>query len=226
MAASDAVTVAWPRERRRSYGLRAPRPLRLRAVRPLMRRAIAALLVTAGVVYLLASFKPHVDALNAGVLPRSTTAPRPAATARATPTPSSMPSRRRHRAATAHAAATGDAVQVQYGILQLTATLTAGRLSDVTAGPAGARAGPLAVDRRPSDPAAPRRGAEGAQRERRCDLRRDVHQRGPRPLAAIGDRPSEAWLSRRRRPRQRESRPGGCGQPPARGSKSRGQHAG
>lgn len=98
-----------------------------------MRRAIAALLVTAGVVYLLASFKPHVDALNAGVLPRSTTAPRPAATARATPTPSSMPSRRRHRAATAHAAATGDAVQDQYGILQLTATLTAGRLSDVTA---------------------------------------------------------------------------------------------
>jgi uncharacterized protein with FMN-binding domain len=93
-----------------------------------MRRAISALLVTAGVVYLLASFKPHVAALNAGVLPRSTSTPH--TTARATP----APAKRRHRtdAARATATATGDAIQFQYGILQLKATLTAGRLSGVT----------------------------------------------------------------------------------------------
>jgi uncharacterized protein with FMN-binding domain len=91
-----------------------------------MRRAIAALLVTAGVVYLLASFKPHLATLNAGVSPRSTTAaPRP------TPTASSTPSKRRHRAAAARAAA-GDAIEYQYGVLQLKATLAAGRLTDVT----------------------------------------------------------------------------------------------
>jgi uncharacterized protein with FMN-binding domain len=93
-----------------------------------MRRAIVALVVTAGVVYLLASFKPHVAALNAGVLPRSTSTPR--ATARTTP----APAKRRHRTATARAkaTATGDAIQFQYGTLQLKATLTAGRLSGVT----------------------------------------------------------------------------------------------
>ena len=98
-----------------------------------MRRAISALLGTAGVVYLLASFKPHVPALNAGVLPRSTTSTQaPPAPARATPSPSSEPARTRHRRATRRTAATGDAIQYQYGILQLTAKLTAGRLSDVT----------------------------------------------------------------------------------------------
>jgi uncharacterized protein with FMN-binding domain len=97
-----------------------------------MRRAIVTLVVTVGVVYLLASFKPHVAALNAGVLPRSTAAAHaPPATARATPTPSSTPAQR-HRTATARATATGDAIQYQYGILQLEATLTAGRLSGVT----------------------------------------------------------------------------------------------
>src|SRR3954471_22109512 len=96
----------------------------LRAVRVLMRRAIVTLLVTAGVVYLLASFKPHVAALNAGVLPRSTTAPQ----ARATRTPA----KRRRRAGPTRATATGDAIQFQYGVLQLKATLTAGRLSGVT----------------------------------------------------------------------------------------------
>jgi uncharacterized protein with FMN-binding domain len=95
-----------------------------------MRRAISALLVTAGVVYLLAAFKPHVAALNAGVLPRSTTTAR--APARATPTPASTPAKPRHRTATPRAAATGDAIQYQYGILQLKATLTAGRLTGVT----------------------------------------------------------------------------------------------
>jgi uncharacterized protein with FMN-binding domain len=98
-----------------------------------MRRAIVALLVTAGMVYLLASFKPHVAALNADVVPRSTTAAHaPPATARATPTPASTPAKRRARTAAARAAATGDAIQYQYGILQLKATLTAGRLSGVT----------------------------------------------------------------------------------------------
>jgi uncharacterized protein with FMN-binding domain len=98
-----------------------------------MRRAIVALLVTAGVVYLLASFKPHVAALNADVVPRSTTAANaPPAPAPATPTPASTPAKRRARTATARAAATGDAIQYRYGILQLNATLTAGRLSGVT----------------------------------------------------------------------------------------------
>jgi uncharacterized protein with FMN-binding domain len=97
-----------------------------------MRRAIAAILVTAGVVYLLASFKPHVAALNAGVLtPTSTPSPRPTATARATPIPSSTASRRRARRAKP-VAATGDAIQYPYGILQVKATLTNGRLSAVT----------------------------------------------------------------------------------------------
>ena len=108
-----------------------------------MRRVIVTLVVTAGVVYLLASFKPHVAALNAGVLPRATTAPQ----ARATATPAK---KRHHRSATARAkatatrtptptptvaaaaTATGDAVEFQYGVLQLKATLTAGRLSGVT----------------------------------------------------------------------------------------------
>ena len=88
-----------------------------------MRRAISALLVTAGVVYLLVSFKPHVAALHANVLPRATASPQ--ATARATPTPA----KRRRRTT---AAAMGDAIQYQYGTLQLKATLTAGRLSAVT----------------------------------------------------------------------------------------------
>jgi uncharacterized protein with FMN-binding domain len=86
-----------------------------------MRRALFALVVTGVVVYLLASFKPHVAALNAGVLPRSTPS--------TTPTPASTPGKRH---GTARAAATGDAIAYQYGTLQLKATLTGGRLTGVT----------------------------------------------------------------------------------------------
>ena len=92
-----------------------------------MRRAITALVITAVVVFLLASFKPRVSALNAGVLPRSTTVAT-GPPARTTPTPTSAPARhRRHRTS-----ATGDAIQYQYGILQVKATLTNGRLTAVS----------------------------------------------------------------------------------------------
>jgi uncharacterized protein with FMN-binding domain len=93
-----------------------------------MRRAITALVVTTIVVVLLASFKPRVPALSAGVLPRSTSTAQPAATPAATS--STAPVRRRR--ASARASATGDAIQYQYGVLQLKATLTSGRLTSVS----------------------------------------------------------------------------------------------
>jgi uncharacterized protein with FMN-binding domain len=91
-----------------------------------MRRAITALVVTAVVVFLLASFKPRVNASNGGVLPRSTTAATDPP-ARTTPTPTTTPARHRRRTSSA----TGDAIQYEYGVLQVKATLTNGRLTAV-----------------------------------------------------------------------------------------------
>jgi uncharacterized protein with FMN-binding domain len=91
-----------------------------------MRRALTALVVTAAVVFLLASFKPRGHALNAGVLPRSTpAAPGP------TPTAAATQATTRHRSSS-RTSAVGDAIEYPYGILQVKATLTNGRLSAVT----------------------------------------------------------------------------------------------
>jgi uncharacterized protein with FMN-binding domain len=91
-----------------------------------MRRAITALVVTTIVVVLLASFKPRVPALSAGVLPRATI------TAQATATPTSSVTSTRRRATPSRISATGKVIQYQYGVLQLRATLTRGRLTGVS----------------------------------------------------------------------------------------------
>jgi uncharacterized protein with FMN-binding domain len=94
-----------------------------------MRRAVTALIVTAVVVVLLASFKARTPALSAGVLPRATPAhPAPAATATPTATATATPT----ATAATRATGLGDAIQYPYGVLQVKATVSRGRLASVT----------------------------------------------------------------------------------------------
>jgi uncharacterized protein with FMN-binding domain len=101
-----------------------------------MRRAIAALVVTAVVVVLLTSFHARVPALRASALP-----PTSGGAARAAPsgagastgsTGSSRRTRTQSRAdANSARSAVGDAIQYQYGVVQVRATVSGGRLTRV-----------------------------------------------------------------------------------------------
>ncbi|MCW2952055.1 MAG: FMN-binding protein [Conexibacter sp.] len=102
-----------------------------------MRRAIAALVVTVAVVMLLVDFKARVPALSAGVLPHgrgtATSAP---STSTATSTGSAAARRkttRRSSASTTAAtrSAVGQAIQYQYGVVQVRATVRGGQLRAV-----------------------------------------------------------------------------------------------
>jgi uncharacterized protein with FMN-binding domain len=104
-----------------------------------MRRAITALIVTVVVVVLMTNFHAHVPALQARALPATTS--RSSASAASSPGASKSTgatSTTAHKSpAAAHAkapvshSALGDAIQFQYGVVQVRATVKAGRLTKV-----------------------------------------------------------------------------------------------
>jgi uncharacterized protein with FMN-binding domain len=105
-----------------------------------MRRAITALIVTVVVVVLMTNFHAHVPALQARALPATT--PRSSASAASSPGASKSTGATSTTAHTSPAAparakapvshsALGDAIQFQYGVVQVRATVKAGRLTKV-----------------------------------------------------------------------------------------------
>ena len=98
-----------------------------------MRRAIAALTVTAAVVALLVSFKTRVPALRGGGALADATSAGTTAAPPATASHRSRPSRRQHasRSAAAVRSGVGEAIQYQYGVVQVRATMRGGRLIGV-----------------------------------------------------------------------------------------------
>jgi uncharacterized protein with FMN-binding domain len=98
-----------------------------------MRRAIAAVVTTVAGLVLLLSFKSHAGESATSVVatapqtPGATASPTPSASESPTPTPTTT------RKSTKAATYTGDTFDTRYGPVQVTVTVTGGKLTDVSA---------------------------------------------------------------------------------------------